>query len=193
MATYKADHLKEMIRGVVRQEIKEVVTNVIAEVLSERYLRQLVEGAASRPRGVGRTLHIADGDDQDDEGTPEILPNPTHGIYRKHPMKHSDSLEDDDDEPQTTIPEGKQRDEMLSLFFEGTKPLKMIEEQVEEGVPLEAIADDAKDGRRPLNEVWMELAGVKKQPTVTPAEKSDMEKREEMRLKMLRESLERKA
>jgi hypothetical protein len=192
MATYKADHLKEMIRSVVRQEIKEVVTNVIAEVLSERYLKQLVEVNASRPRGVGRTMHIADGDDQDDEGTPEVLPNPTQGIYRKHPMKHSDSLEDD--EPQTTMPEGKQRDEMLSLFFEGTKPLKQIEEQVQEGIPLEKIADEPSDGRRPLTEVWATLAGVKKQPSASPpADASELEKREELRLKRLRESLERPA
>jgi len=204
MATrFKATDLKDMIRSIVKEEMLSVSKQAINEVLSERYLKQLAEVAASRPRGVGRTMHIADGDDQDVEDAPQVLDNPTQGIYSRHPSKHSDSIDDDDGQdferssPRLS-PEGKDRNEMLSLFFEGTKPLKEIEDRIEEGIPLEKI--EAKNtGRRPMNEVWKELAGVgtKTAAKMAPPRFNDNEeeliKREENRLKMLRESLERPA
>lgn len=194
MATYKADHLKAMIREVVRQEIREVVSGVIAEVLSERYLKQIAESAA-RPRGVGPTMHIADGDDHVEEDTPEVLRNRTKGIYKSHPMKHDDSI-DEEEEVGTTMPEGKTRNEMLSLFFEGTKPLKEIEAREEEGVQLEELDAPTEDasGRRPIVEVWQTLAGVgPKKAEVSDDEVEAARAREERRLKQLRESLERPA
>jgi hypothetical protein len=203
MATrFKATDLKEMIRSIVREEMLTVTKQAINEVLSERYLKQLAEVAASRPRGVGRTMHIADGDDQEVEEAPHPLDNPTQGIYTRHPSKHDDGVDDEDDQnferstPRLT-PEGRERNEMLSLFFEGTKPLKEIEERVEEGIPLERMQPPPmpqNGGRRPMNEVWKELAGVgKSAPKQASLDKAELEKREEMRLKMLRESLEKPA
>lgn len=204
MAKFKADQLHEIIRAIVRQEINEavvqkmneVVVKTINEVLSERYLTKLAENVASRPRGVGRTMHIADGDDHDEEGTPQPMRNDDRGIYHVHPSKHDDEVEDDDaGEPQLQA-EDLERNEMLSLFFEGTKPLQEVEAQVEEGVPLERITEMRRDndGRQPIQEVWKTLAGVKKpaqaQQTSRPVDTAALEAREEARLKQLRESLE---
>lgn len=196
MATrFKATDLKEMIRSIVKEEMLAVTKQAINEVLSERYLKQLAETASSRPRGVGRTMHIADGDDQEVEEAPHPLDNPTQGIYQRHAIKHDDEIDEDVAPARSLTPEGRERNEMLSLFFEGTKPLQEIEDRQEEGIPLEKI--EAKNtGRRPMNEVWKELAGVgtKTAAKMTPAaDTSDLERREEMRLKMLRESLERPA
>lgn len=228
---FKADQLKEMIRLLVREELTGAVKAAINEILSERYLRQIAEVAASRPRGVGRTMHIADGDDNDDEGTPEILANTTAGIYNKHPMKHDDHL--DDDEPElagpsiTTIPEGLERDDMMAKFFEGTRPINEIDADAgvsfeigedgavleEEDAPIQALAAPRRGSpakgkvRRPMTEVWRELAGVKKEGAapraaeirpgaplpVDPQVEAERVKMEEARLKRLRESLERKA
>lgn len=227
---FKAEQLKEMIRVLVREELTGAVKSAINEILSERYLKQIAEVAASRPRGVGRTLHIADGDDNYDEGTPEILANTTQGIYGKHPMKHDDRLEDDEPEEQgptlTTIPEGIERDDMMAKFFEGTRPINEIDADAgvsfeigedgtvlqEEDVPIQQLSSPrrgrpAKGPRRPLSEVWTELAGVNKGDAPTqvaeirpgapipmdPQIQAERMKMEEMRLKRLRESLERKA
>ncbi len=196
---FKVEELREMIRALVRSEIKSVVVETINEVLSERYLKRLAEAAASRPRGVGPTMHIADGDDHEEEEAPRVLSNPTRGVYGKHPMKHDDQLEDD--EPQqhlTTIPEGVERDDMMSMFFEGTKPLAEIEAKAEEGVPLPIEREErraAEEGRQPITEVWRTLAGVKPvSPAAAPSpeERAALEKREADRLRMIRESLERK-
>lgn len=200
MATrFKANDLQAMIRSIVREEMVDVVKGAINEVLSERYLKQLAE-ASVRPRGVGPTLHIADGDDNDVEEAPTILSNPTRGIYNKHPMKHDDELDDDDEncEPELTT-ENVERNEMLSMFFQDTKPLNEVEARQDEGIPLERIIPEGaafpqrkttQGAKRPIAEVWRELAGVKKD--VAPAANMEaLEKREEMRLKMLRESLDR--
>ena len=208
MATrFKATDLKEMIRSIVKEEMLSVTKQAINEILSERYLKQLAEIAASRPRGTGRTLHVADGDDNDVEDTPVVLGNSTKGIYSRHPSKHDDDPEDDDQNfdrsaPRLT-PEGKERNEMLSLFFEGTKPLPNSGPDTEaasfEELGIELPSEAAPPpmpkqtaGRRPITEVWKELAGVDKAKAPAPvASQADLEKREETRLKMLRESLER--
>ena len=194
MATrFKSTDLKEMIRLIVREEMTGVVKEAINEVLSERYLKQLAE-ASVRPRGVGPTLHIADGDDNDVEEAPVMLRNDHEGIYYRHPSKHDDEPEEEQELSSPPMAENIARDEMLSLFFEGTKPLKEVEASVEEGIPLENIMPEPHrhgQARRPMTEVWQKLAGVeKKEPT---RELNDREKREEQRLKMLRESLERPA
>jgi hypothetical protein len=224
---FKAEQLKELIRILVREELTGAVKQAINEILSDRYLQQIAEAAASRPRGVGRTMHIADGDDNYEEGTPEILSNTTMGIYNKHPMKHDDRLEDDEPElvgPSiSTIPEGIDPNDMRSLFFEGTRPINEIdadagvvfnlEEGDDEGVPVPQVARSAPSrapapsrtpARRPLNEVWSELAGVKKEASraeirpgsplpVDPQVEAERMKFEEARLKRLRDSLERPA
>ena len=200
MAKFKADQLHEMIRSIVRQEIdeavikrmNEVVVKTINEVLSERYLKQLAENIA-RPRGVGPTLHIADGDDNEEEGVPPIGPQNFGGrdIYGKHPMKRDDEIDEQAEEPELRA-ENIDRNDMLSLFFEGTRPLEEVEES--DGVPLEKIMPQARGEKKQITEVWRTLAGVK--PEAPPARSTDkeaLEAREEMRLKMLRESLERPA
>jgi hypothetical protein len=154
MAKYKADHLIEMIRGVVREEVKlqvkGLVAETISEVLSERYLRKLIEtNAGARPRGVSMSFPIQ-GDDEPDEDVPEALdnniqapgqPNPR---FQKTPKNRSVQQ----------FHEETKRNEMLSLFFEGTQPLDKQEARVAEGVPLEQIAE-ATDGEGPAK--WAEL------------------------------------
>lgn len=116
MATrFKATDLKEMIRALVRQEIKEVVTETINEVLSDRYLKAIVEKKVGKleERLEARLDALQEqripiqGDDPEPEETPEVLDNDQEGIYTKSPLKKEDV----------------ERNEMLSLFFEGTEPI----------------------------------------------------------------------
>lgn len=215
---FKAEQLKEMIRVLVREEIRSVVKETINEVLSERYLQKLAEVAASRPRGVGRTMHIADGDDQEDEGTPEILRNDSDGIYTKHPMKHSDGLEDDEPEqlaPVSFVPEGMERNEMISLMFEGTRPINeidaevgVVEGQEDEGVPVMGMQQlrpprvrqrkqqgQLGFGNNANPEGIRALIGLKEGKTLDTADRRIAEGQvamEERRLEQYRKSLERK-
>mgnify|MGYP006297355587 CR=1 FL=1 len=107
-------------------------------------------------------------------------------------MKHDDSVDDEDVPEMQLTPEGKERNEVLSMFFEGTKPLQEMEERQAEGVSLDSLSGNKGD-RKPMTEVWRTLAGVKKPaaPSQSSISKDDLEAREEKRLKMLRESLER--
>ena len=213
---FKAEQLKEMIRVLVREEIKDVVKATINEVLSERYLKELAEVAASRPRGVSRTLHIADGDDAEEEGVPQILANTTRGIYGRHPIKHSDSIDDDEagqEGPKvTTIPEGHERDEFMSLFFEGTKPINEMEREAGvddlddsaamlaemEGqnpmpeipdVPLPHRKDPAKKtkARRTAEQLWTTLAGVKPGQQESPERQALNEEQDRKKMQELEE------
>src|SRR5512147_488005 len=86
MATYKANHLKAMIREVVREEIREVVSSVISEVLAEKFLRQLAESAvASRPRGVS-DIAIQGDEEEPDEDIPGPLDNHILGVGQEDPV-----------------------------------------------------------------------------------------------------------
>ena len=192
MATYKADHLKAMIREVVRQEIKEVVSGVIAEVLSERYLRHLAEATVrNAPRGVS-DLHIQ-GDDEHEEETPEPLANTILGVGQKHPMFHKDSSKTKVQQHESVrrLRTAEQPEDMMSLFFEGTRPLKEIEEEHEEGVSLEKVAPVTESAAEPNVAVWGEIAqamdrvAANKKPMVDPVA-------EENRIKKMREALDRK-
>jgi hypothetical protein len=154
MAKYKADHLIEMIRGVVREEVKSqvkgLVAETISEVLSERYLRKLIEtNVGARPRGVSMSFPIQ-GDDEPDEDVPEALDNNIQAPGQPNPrfqkMPKNRSVQQ--------FHEETKRNEMLSLFFEGTQPLDQQEAKVAEGVPLEQIAE-ATDSEGPAK--WAEL------------------------------------
>jgi len=189
MATYKASHLKEMIRQVVREEIKGVVSEVIAEVLSERYLRRLAESVVTAaPRGVS-DLHIQ-GDEEHEEETPEVLANSILGVGQRHPMFHKDSSK-----TKVRQHEGKrlrtpeQPDDMMSRFFEGTRPLKEIEEDHAEGVPLPS----SEEGQEVVSR-WGEVAAAANRlaEEKKPVKVTDLAA-EEARLKQIRESLDRKA
>lgn len=194
MATYKAEHLKAMIRQVVREEIKGVVSEVISEVLSDRYLKHLAESAAAaRPRGVSMNLPIQ-GDDENDEETPTVLSNDILGVGEDNPAYTKESKKDGVRQFESANP-------MLSLFFEGTKPIDVGEDE-DDGFDKDLIeaarAEKAtlpENKKRPVQEVWKELAGVKnvKKPSApSPEEIEALQKREENRLKMMREQLDKR-
>lgn len=178
MATrFKSTDLQSMIRSIVRQEMNEVVKSAINEVLSERYLKQLAESAVghNRPRGVSNLM--IQGDEDEEEVQPEILGNRNaeDGIYVQHPIKK----------------EGIDRNDMLSLFFENTKPINEVEAEAEEGIPLaldeKPVAEMASKWRRLVE--GANALDESRRPMSMP-KNAEME---EARLKMLRESLERKA
>ena len=186
MATYKADHLKEMIRQVVREEIRGAIAQTISEVFAERYLKQLVESAAAaQPRGVNH-LDIQGDDEVDDEEVPHPLRNSILGVGQENPVFKK--------VPKSAgvrqFSEGKddERNEMLSMFFEGTR---LIPTDDSEGMPEGVAIPVEKPEVKALTETWTALAqgmerdAARKKPPVDPAA-------EEARLKKLRESLERR-
>lgn len=92
----KADELFEVVRQVVREEVKKVLPALVAKHLSEAYIKkalaetvqveQPVRRPAPRPQPQASRLpanlrEIIAGTDPDDEVTPEALPNDTMGIY----------------------------------------------------------------------------------------------------------------
>jgi hypothetical protein len=196
MATYKAEHLKEMIRTVVREEMRSVVAGVISEVLSDRYLKKLAESAvSSQPRGVNR-LDIM-GDETEEEETPSVLANNILGVGQENPVFKKVQKE----KGVKQFSEDVERNEMLSLFFEGTKPITASENSMptpgdtDEDYGNEAVAQipvEKKEVKR-MTEVWRQLAGVNKPPPAPVASPAELEKLEEARLKRLRDQLEVKA
>lgn len=186
MATrFKSSDLQEMIRKIVRQEMKEVVAATINEVLSERYLKGLAESAvASRPRGVNN-LHIQ-GDDVEEEEVPHTLANTILGVGQENPVFKK--VPKDDGVRQ--FKEGVDRNEILNLFFEGTKPLKQQEEAVEEGISIDmenpVVAEAASK--------WSDL--VKQADQLSEARKPIQAPKdpaaEEARIKRMREQLDAK-
>jgi hypothetical protein len=197
MATrFKAADLKEMIRSLVRQEMKENLAEMINEVFSERYIKKLVETATtSQPRGVNH-LDIM-GDETEEEETPSILANNILGVGQENPVFKKVPKE----KGVKQFSEDVERNEMLSLFFEGTQPITASENAMptpgdtDEDYGNEAVAPipvEKKEVKR-MTEVWRTLAGVDK-PAVAPvANVAEMEKLQEARLKRLRDQLEVKA
>lgn len=192
---FKANDLKEMIRAIVREEIRDVVGQTINEVLSERYLkevaRKMTEAVAyARPRGVASLEQM--GDDAIEEPPPHPLANSQEWPFAKHPMKHDDYVPTQNDEDQE-----RDKEDPMSIFFEGTRSLREIEERApseDELISRTQSAPIFKDDKK-LNEqkqIWTTLAGVKSQkgPDIDPADKA---KFEEARIKRLRESLDVKA
>lgn len=207
MAKYNASQMRELIREVVRSEIKSVVAETISEVLSDRYLRHLAESAAAaQPRGVAN-LHIQGDDEEPDEEVPHALENSILGVGEENLVFKKEPKDDGVQQ----FHEGEKRNEMLSLFFEGTRPINELERDAgyaaaadddEEGVTVPGMppappppARPAAPARRPMTEVWQTLAGVK--PTgdkpaaqAAPLSPEAREQFEEARLKRLREQLE---
>jgi hypothetical protein len=187
---FKATDLKEMIRSIVREEIKDVVGRTINEVLSERYLRQLAESINVRARGVGDTLHTQ-GDDSAYEPPPTPLDNDdSRWPFQKHPMKHDDYVESDNSEDQD-----RDREDPMSIFFEGTRSLKEIEDRAPSEDELQNQVASAPLPKN-LNEqkrVWTALAGMKPKADESRVDPAEQAKYEEARIKRMRESLDVKA
>lgn len=183
MATYKAEHLQEMIRKVVRSEIKGVVADVIAEVLSERYLKQLAEStaAANAPRGANRLPVVGDDTSDEDNEVPLTLANTILGVGQDNPAYVK---EPKGSRVKQFVKEDVNRNEMLSLFFEGTRPLKEVESKVEEGIQLPDPESSPELAR------WAELA--KAADSLAEAKKPIAKnvEAEEARIKRMREQLE---
>lgn len=193
---FKATDLKEMIRAIVREEIKDVVGRTINEVLSERYLREVAKRvtesvAVSRPRGVASLEQF--GEDAIEEPPPHPLANSREWPFEKHVMKHDDAVETDQGEDQD-----RDREDPMSMFFEGTRSLKEIEEHAPSEEDLLNKTQSAPiPGSKKLEEqkqIWTQLAGVKskkkKEEDVDAAAKAQFE---EARIKRMREELDRKA
>jgi hypothetical protein len=212
MAKYKAEHLQEMIRGVVREEVKsllsggmmhEIVASTISEVLSERYLRKLAESAVSaRPRGVA-SLPIAGDDTPEEEFVPQPLANTILGVGQSNPAYEHE--EEDEGVVQYQPQNEGKRNDILNMFFEGTRSITSVESEAGMEMPsadgilpaerfVEAPPRKATTAaRRPMTEVWKQLAGVKDLPKGNVSEAIDpkiLAEREEARLKRMRESLD---
>lgn len=187
MATrFKAADLKEVIREVVRQEIREVVVQTINEVLSERYLRGLAESAyGARPRGVA-TLDVQDGDEEPDEDVPGALSNDILGVGQRNPVYKKES--EGRGVRQHRKSEGVDRNAMLNLFFEGTRPLDEIEAQADEGVLIDVVDPDAA---RTVSK-WKETADAAAQLAEQRREMRLNPEAEMARIKKMREELDRK-
>ncbi len=182
---FKAEQLKEMIRTLVREEIREVVGETINEVLSERYLRKLAESAVSaRPRGVS-DLDIQGDEEEPDEDVPHALANSILGVGQEDPAFKKVPREDH----VRQFHEGEERDEILGLFFEGTRPLA----EREAGAPTaeELAAPKLPRALAEQTDVWkrmvegMEKVEQNKRPVTTPQS-------EEARIRKLREDLDRR-
>lgn len=193
MATrFKANDLQEMIRALVRQEMKENLAEMINEVFSERYLRKIVETAnGAKPRGVNN-LAIQGDDEEEDEEVPHTLQNSILGVGQENPVfkktpKPDHVRQHGDDEP---LDEDTQRNEMLSLFFEGTKPIKAQEEKADEGIPLDmenpVIAEQA-DRWKDMLKAADQLSEQRK-----PIQQAKDPAAEEARIKRMREQLDAK-
>lgn len=181
---FKTDEFRQLVKEIVRSEIKEVVTQAIAEVLSERYLRKLVSesAAAARPRGVS-SLPIMGDDEPEEQPVPQPLENSILGVGQEDPVfKKVPS-----DKRVRQANESTERNEMLGLFFEGTKPLRDVEASVEEGLPLPVnnpeVAEAATRWRTLLEEADKRTEMKRQAQPVDPSY-------EEERLKRKREQLE---
>jgi hypothetical protein len=147
MARFKAGDLQEMIRTIVRQEIREVVSTTINEVLSERYLKEVarrVSEAAtiSRPRGVA-SLEIM-GDDAVEEEPPEPLDNDSKWPFEQHPIKKEQLVRESRDP--------------MEMFFEGTRPLADLEKEADDAVVVKTDRAIATPEGQNTVEVWRKLA-----------------------------------
>lgn len=194
---FKSSDLKEMIRSIVKQEIKEVVASTINEVLSERYLKQLAESVAvSRPRGVSGLEQM--GDDATEEPPPHPLANSRDWPFEKHAMKHDDFVpanQQGDDDYDTDY--RKRGEDPTSIFFEGTRSLKEIEDNApSEDELTNQVSSAPIPGSKKLNEqkqIWTTLAGVKKKDNGPQVDAADKAQFEEARIKRMRADLDRKA
>jgi hypothetical protein len=115
MATrFKSTDLKDMIRSIVREEMKSVVAAAINEVLSERYLKEMAQRMveAQRPRLRETILGTTR---EPEEETPEPLDNDTEGIYTKNPIKKGVS--------EMSLPEALAENNPLAYLYEGVSPI----------------------------------------------------------------------
>lgn len=182
---FKASDLHEMIRRIVRQEMGSVMKEAINEALSDRFLKHLAENAVgARPRGVS-DLSIMGDEEQKDEETPHPLRNTILGVGQEDPVFKKTPKPDHVRQPH----EGKNRDEMLSLFFEGTRPLAERERESptedELNVPAlpKPMAEQADIWKRMVQ--GMDRVAENKRPMSSPES-------EEARIKKMREELDRK-
>lgn len=115
MATrFKSTDLKDMIRSIVREEMKSVVSAAINEVLSERYLKEMAQRMveAQRPRLRETILGTTR---EPEEETPEPLDNDTEGIYTKNPIKKGVT--------EMSLPEALAENNPLAYLYEGVQPI----------------------------------------------------------------------
>ena len=187
MATrFKANDLQEMIRTLVRKEMKENLASMMNEIFSERYLSKIVETVSNaKPRGVNN-LSIQGDDDEEDEEVPHTLSNIILGVGQENPVfkkvPKSDGVKQ--------FKEEIDRNGILNLFFEGTKPLQNKEQVAEEGIPLDmenpVIAEAANK--------WSDL--VKQADQLSETRKPVVSQKdpaaEEARIKRMREQLDAK-
>jgi hypothetical protein len=118
---FTSNDLKEMIRQLVREEVKDVVLETVNHVLAERYLRRLAESAVSAaPRGTNRLPIQGDDRVEGDDEAPQVLANTILGVGEEDPVFKK--VPKDDGVRQHE--EGYRREaDPSSIFFEGTVPI----------------------------------------------------------------------
>lgn len=129
----KGHELAEVVRALVREEVKKQIGDAVRECLTERYLRNLVSEVRSGPGPTDFSGHRGDSLDPGDDEPPVALPNTHMGIYDRGALKKevSDLLD-------------PQKNPFASMF-EGVRPLPrgpVTPQQAQfgdEGVPLEAL------------------------------------------------------
>jgi hypothetical protein len=137
---FKASDLKEIVREVVREEIREVVVKTINEVLSERYLRDIVREAVGQKRRGGLEETLMGQTREPPENTPEALDNQDDGIYHVHPVKKESKVPVRQTPRPPSLTKEQIRKQVMGddfdMLFEGTKPLDEVEQEYAEGVHL---------------------------------------------------------
>lgn len=157
----KSDEFRKMIREIVLSEMKEIVAQTISEVLSERYLRKIVS-EASRTRRSELEETLIGQSHEPPQKTPADgeYENNDEGVYQQHAIKKESRKKTID------------RDGVMSLFFEGTEPLDVREEEVQEGVQLPQNLDEQAARFRVLVE-----GSQSRRPIPTNVDPADVERR----------------
>lgn len=145
-----AKALFEVVREVVRDEVRKALPNLIAQHLSEAYIKKALAesmqveapvrlvGPRTAPQGHRTQAprlplnlrEIIAGTDPDDEVTPEALPNDTMGIYEP-----ANPLVKQRNEVVTKL---LSRDNPMSNIYEGLQPIDA--EQAAPSIPLNKVA-----------------------------------------------------
>jgi hypothetical protein len=145
----------KFVRKVVREELERALPTAINEVLSEKYMRRLVQENIGSARRNGSSLsEVLSADDEgpeDQNETPEPLRNSSKGIYSTSPLTRGKEDAGNIDESRRRELLNKVFGDGVPDFFEGTKPVAgeqkggaMLGETQQrfgaEGVPTDMLA-----------------------------------------------------
>lgn len=143
-----ATKLFEVVRQVVRDELRKSLPEMIQKHLSEAYVKKLVSEASGRSSPIGM-MHDPS---QDDETIPTPKKAQHTGIYDRTapPMKSNE-----------VVSKLLNRNNPMSFIYENVKPIDDAEEE-SPGIPLEAISPEFETMNRLME--GMESTAAQKAP-----------------------------